>query len=87
MSRFEPGNTVRFTHQQDLIIGEVEEIRRGFEGDHVLVVRQGGPWSGDRYMVLSSYVEKIGSHTAETEVDFRAASHGQHKPSTLSTEH
>ncbi len=58
-TRFEPGDTVRFTSKRDWIIGEVEEIRRGHEGNHLLVVRQGGPWSGDRYMVLSSYADKL----------------------------
>ncbi len=58
-TRFEPGDTVRFTSKRDWIIGEVEEIRGGHEGDHLLVVRQGGPWSGDRYMVLSSYSDKL----------------------------
>ena len=61
MTRFEPGDTVSFTCQRDWIVGEVEEIRRGHEGDHLLVVRQGGPWSGSRYMVLSSYAEKAGT--------------------------
>ena len=63
MNRFEPGNTVSFTYrgkEDHWIIGEVEEIRNGYEGDHLLVVRQGGPWSGDRYIVLSSYAEKVG---------------------------
>ena len=66
MTRFEPGDAVSFTHEKDWIIGEVEEIRQGHAGDDVLVVRQGGPWSGSRYVVLSSYVEKVsnGNHDA-----------------------
>ena len=59
MIHLEPGDTVRFTSKRDWVIGEVEEVRRGHEGNHLLVVRQGGPWSGDRYMVLSSYVDKL----------------------------
>ena len=65
MIRFEPGDTVSFTHESDWMIGEVEEIRKGHEGDNLLVVRQGGPWSGSRYIVLSSYVEKVGEDSGE----------------------
>ena len=65
MIRFEPGDTVSFTHGEDWMIGEVEEIRKGHEGDSLLVVRQGGPWSGSRYIVLSSYVEKVGEDIGE----------------------
>ena len=59
---FEPGDTVRFTCGREWIVGEVEEIRRGHEGNHLLVVQQGGPWSSDRYIVLSSYAEKESGH-------------------------
>ena len=59
MTRFKPGDTVSFTHEKDWMIGEVEEIRRGHEGNNLLVVRQGGQWSGSRYIVLSSYAEKV----------------------------
>ncbi len=72
MTGFEPGDTVSFTHNGDeahWIVGEVEEIRKGHEGDHVLVVRQGGPWSGDRYVVLSSYVEQVGTESRDANVD------------------
>ena len=71
MTRFEPGDTVSFTYQgeeEHWIIGDVEEIRKGHEGNHLLVVRQGGPWSGSRYIVLSSYAEKVekGNHDTTT---------------------
>ena len=61
MSQFQPGDTARFTSKRDWIIGEVEEVRRGYMGDHLLVIRQGGPWTGSRYIVLSSYAEKVGT--------------------------
>ena len=72
MTGLKPGDTVGFTYNGEeahWIVGEVEEIRKGHEGDHVLVVRQGGPWSGDRYVVLSSYVEQIGRESREANVD------------------
>ena len=47
MERFQPGDT------------EVEEIREGFEGNHLLVVRQGLPILGCRYIVLSSYATMV----------------------------
>ena len=57
---FQPGDTVSFTHEfKDWIIGEVEEIRRGHEGNHLLVVRQGNSWTGSRYIVLSSYAKLV----------------------------
>jgi hypothetical protein len=59
MTRFEPGDRVRFTCSSDLIDGEVEEVRRGHDGNHLLVVREGDEWSGDRYVVLSSYAEPV----------------------------
>ncbi|SVB61631.1 uncharacterized protein METZ01_LOCUS214485, partial [marine metagenome] len=37
----------------------VEEVRRGHEGNHVLVVRQRDAWSGERFFVLSSYAELV----------------------------
>jgi hypothetical protein len=37
----------------------VEEIRRGYDGDHLLVVRQGQEWSRERFVVLSSYAERV----------------------------
>tara|TARA_Y100000588_G_scaffold159708_2_gene173690 strand:+ start:1153 stop:1311 length:159 start_codon:yes stop_codon:yes gene_type:complete len=50
---FQPGDTVSFTHEHThWIVGEVEEIRRGFEGNHLLIVRQGNQWTGSRYIVL-----------------------------------
>ena len=58
MELFQPGDTVRFTCGRDWIVGEVEEVRKGFEGNHLLVVRQGNKWTGERYIVLSSYAEK-----------------------------
>ena len=64
MTGFKPGDAVSFTYrgkQEHWIVGEVEEIRKGHDGDHLLVVRQGGPWSGDRYVVLSSYADKVAS--------------------------
>ena len=59
MTRFEPVDRVRFTSSRDLIDGEVEEVRRGHEGNHVLVVRQRDAWSGERFFVLSSYAELV----------------------------
>jgi len=50
---------VRFTSGKDFIIGEVEEIRRGHKGDHLLVVRVGNRWSGEKHIVLSSYAELV----------------------------
>jgi hypothetical protein len=64
MTRFEPGDRVRFTCSRDLIDGEVEEVRRGHEGNHVLVVRRGDVWSGERYVVLSSYAELVAQPVA-----------------------
>ena len=56
----QPGDTVSFTHDREhRIIGEIEEVRRGFEGNHILVVRQGNMWTGSRYLVLSSYVKLV----------------------------
>ena len=56
----QPGDTVSFTHdRKHWIIGEIEEIRRGFEGNHILVVRQGNTWTGSRYLVLSSYAKLV----------------------------
>ena len=72
MTGFEPGDTVSFTHNGEeahWIVGEVEEIRKGHEGDHLLVVRQGGPWSGDRYVVLSSYAEQVEVESPNINVD------------------
>ena len=69
MSRFEPGDTVTFTHEKHWMIGEVEEIRQGHEGDNLLVVRQGGPWSGSRYVVLSSCVKKLFEKSGHTHID------------------
>ena len=60
MTRFAIGDRVRFTCRRDLVEGEVEEIRRGHEGNHLLVVRQGAMWSGQRFIVLSSYAESVG---------------------------
>ena len=37
----------------------VEEIREGYEGNHLLVVRQGLPMIGCRYIVLSSYATMV----------------------------
>ena len=54
MERFQPGDTVRFTCSRDEIVGKVEEIRQGYEGNHLLVVRQGMPVIGSRFIVLSS---------------------------------
>ncbi len=59
MERFQPGDTVRFTSSQDEIIGRVEEIREGFEGNHLLIVRQGLPIVGSRFIVLSSYATMV----------------------------
>ena len=75
MTGLKPGDTVGFTYNGEeahWIVGEVEEIRKGHEGDHVLVVRQGGPWSGDRYVVLSSYVKQVGTENRDANVDSSA---------------
>ena len=63
MNGFQPGIVVRFTCERAWVVGEVEEVRKGHEGDHLLVVRQGTQWSGRRYLVLSSYAEQM---TAES---------------------
>ena len=65
MTRFEPGDTVSFTHGEHWIVGEVDEVRRGHQGDNLLVVRQGGPWSGSRYIVLSSYAQEVGKGSSD----------------------
>jgi hypothetical protein len=59
MERFQPGDTVQFTSSRDEIVGRVEEIREGYEGNHLLVVRQGLPVIGCRFIVLSSYARKM----------------------------
>ena len=59
MTHFAPGDRVRFTCSRHLIDGEVEEIRRGYDGDHLLGVRQGQEGSGERFVVLSSYAERV----------------------------
>ena len=59
MNGFQPGIMVRFTSDRDWVVGEVEEVRKGFHGDHLLVVRCGSAWTGERYLVLSSYAEKV----------------------------
>ena len=59
MERFQPGDTVRFTCEQDVIVGRIEEIREGYEGNHLLVVRQGLPIVGSRFIVLSSHAERL----------------------------
>jgi hypothetical protein len=68
--KYSPGDTVSFTHHAEdeahWIIGEVEQIRAGYQGDDLLVIRQGGPWSGDRYLVLSSYTESLATPKIET---------------------
>lgn len=64
MTQFQPGDQVRFTCSRSLIDGEVEEVRRGHEGNYLLVVRQGGEWSGVRYVVLSSYAERLAAVAA-----------------------
>ncbi len=54
------GDTVSFTHERKhWIIGEIEEITRRFEGNHILVVRQGNSWTGSRYLVLSNYAKLV----------------------------
>ena len=40
MNSFQLGDTVRFTSSRDLVVGRVEEIREGFDGNNLLVVRQ-----------------------------------------------
>ncbi len=59
MTRFEPGDKVSFASGTEFRVAEVEEIRRGHDGDHLLVVREGQHGSGSQYVVLSSYAEKI----------------------------
>ncbi len=59
MNSFQLGDTVRFTSSRDLVVGRVEEIREGFDGNNLLVVRQGLPMFGPRFVVLSSYAEKL----------------------------
>lgn len=59
MERFQHSDTVRFTSSRDEIIGRVEKIHEGFEGNHLLVVRQGLPMIGCRYIVLSSYASMV----------------------------
>ena len=59
MERFQPGDTVRFTSSRDEIVGRVEKIREGYEGNHLLVVRQGLPMICCRYIVLSSYATMV----------------------------
>ena len=61
MARFEPGDSVGFGAGMDWVIGEVEEVRKGHEGDHLLVVRAGSLWTGPRYVVLSSYAQRVGN--------------------------
>ena len=61
MTPFQLGDTVRFTSSRYWIVGKVEEIREGFEGNFLLVVRQGIPLTGSRFVVLSSYAEKMGA--------------------------
>ena len=61
MTPFQLGDTVRFTCSKHWIVGKVEEIRQGFEGNFLLVVRQGIPLTGSRFVVLSSYAEKMGN--------------------------
>ena len=61
MTQFQLGDTVRFTRSKHWIVGKVEEIRQGFEGNFLLVVRQGIPLTGSRFVVLSSYAEKMGN--------------------------
>ncbi len=67
MTQFKPGDAVSFAHEEHWMIGEVEEIRRGHEGDNLLIIRQGGPWSGSRYVVLSSRVEKLGEESEDAQ--------------------
>ena len=61
MTPFQLGDTVRFTCSKHWIVGRVEEIRQGFEGNFLLVVRQGIPLTGSRFVVLSSYAEIMGT--------------------------
>ena len=58
MEPFQPGDIAKFRSREDWVTGEVEEIKKGFEGDHLLFVRQGLPFLGEVYIVLSSYAEK-----------------------------
>ena len=53
---------VIITSSRDEVIGRVEEIREGFEGNHLLVVRQGLPMIGCRYIVLSIYATMVATH-------------------------
>lgn len=55
MERSQPGDTVRFTSSRDEVIERGEEIREGFEGNHLVIVRQGLAIIGCRHIVLSSY--------------------------------
>ena len=64
MDVFQPGDTVAFTCSSDRIVGQVEEIRDGHEGNFLLVVRQGLPLLGSRYVVLSSYAKKLAARQA-----------------------
>lgn len=59
MTPFLLGDTVRFTCSKHWIVGRVEEVRQEFEGNFLLVVRQGIPLTGSRFVVLSSYAEKM----------------------------
>ncbi len=63
MTRFEPSDTVHFASKGDWIIGEVEddEVTKGPS-------TQGGPWSGDRYIVLSSCSEKLATSSGRLRV-------------------
>ena len=63
MDGFQPGIVVGFACERDWVVGEVEEVRKGHEGDHLLVVRQGSQWSGQRYLVLSSYAELMAAES------------------------
>ena len=62
MNSFQLGDAVRFTSSRDLIVGRVEEIREGCDGNVLLIVRQGLPLFGSRFVVLSSYAEKLHPH-------------------------
>lgn len=59
MPRFDIGDLVCFTCEREWITGGVVEIREGYKGNHLLVVRRGNPWTGDKYIVLSSYAEPV----------------------------
>lgn len=54
------GDKVGFGSNNSYLIGTVEEIRKGFQKDHLLVVNVGDPWEfGDKFVVLTSYAEPV----------------------------